>query len=469
MIKDNQRYFNRLHVAIDAAVICLSYVLAYIFKFVILLDPPGLSFSQYCVALLFIVPLFLILYLAFNLYTSKRVQGRRLEGGNIIKANALGILIIMAAFFLLREYNGYASDYARSLLFYFGTINVLLEAYVRNLIRMILRKIRRSGFNLRHIIFVGYSSAAEAFIDRIYANPQWGYRVKGILDDNKEIGYTYKGVAILGTTDELETILENNRLDEIALTLGLQEYYKLKRIVAICEKSGVHTKFVPDYNDIIPTRPYTEDLIGLPVVNIRHVPLTNTFNMVCKRAMDIVGSVFAIIIFSPVMLVTAVLVKTTSKGPLIYKQERVGLHNQTFQMYKFRSMEVQSAKSEKKAWTVRNDPRVTYIGKIIRRTSIDELPQLFNILKGDMSLVGPRPERPFFVEKFREEIPRYMVKHQVRPGLTGWAQVNGYRGDTSIKKRIEYDLYYIENWTMGLDIKILFLTFFKGFVNKNAY
>ena len=191
--------------------------------------------------------------------------------------------------------------------------------------------------------------------------------------------------------------------------------------------------------------------------------------MDCKRTMDIIGAIIAIIIFSPVMLVTAILVKTTSKGPLIYKQERVGLHNQIFQMYKFRSMEVQSPKAERKAWTVRNDPRVTKVGKIIRRTSIDELPQLFNILKGDMSLVGPRPERPFFVEKFREEIPRYMVKHQVRPGLTGWAQVNGYRGDTSIKKRIEYDLYYIENWTLGLDIKILFLTFFKGFVNKNAY
>ena len=274
---------------------------------------------------------------------------------------------------------------------------------------------------------------------------------------------------VLGTTEELEQILENNRLDEIAITLALREYYKLKRIVAICEKSGVHTKFVPDYNDIIPTRPYTEDLLGLPVVNIRHVPLTNTFNMVCKRTVDIVGAVVAIILFSPVMLVTAILVKTTSKGPLIYKQERVGLHNQTFQMYKFRSMEVQSEKSEKRAWTVRNDPRVTTVGRIIRKTSIDELPQLFNILKGDMSLVGPRPERPFFVEKFREEIPRYMIKHQVRPGLTGWAQVNGFRGDTSIKKRIEYDLYYIENWTMGLDFKILFLTFFKGFVNKNAY
>ena len=469
MIKDNQRYFNRLHVVIDAVVICIAYVLAWIYKFLILKDQRGLTLAQYCVALIGIITLYLMLYLACNLYTSKRVQGRRLEGGNIVKANTIGILIVMAAFFPLRDVIEPIKYYSRWMLAYFYVINIVLEIIARNLIRWCLRKIRRKGFNLRHLIFVGYSGAAEAFIDRILANPQWGYKISGILDDNKEPGYTYKGIAVLGSTDELEKILENNRLDEIALTLALREYYKLKRIVAICEKSGVHTKFVPDYNDIIPTRPYTEDLLGLPVVNIRHVPLTNSFNMICKRAMDIVGAIVAIIIFSPVMLVTAVLVKTTSKGPLIYKQERVGLHNQTFQMYKFRSMEVQSAKSEKRAWTVRDDPRVTKVGRVIRKTSIDELPQLFNILKGDMSLVGPRPERPFFVEKFREEIPRYMVKHQVRPGLTGWAQVNGYRGDTSIKKRIEYDLYYIENWTMGLDIKILFLTFFKGFVNKNAY
>ena len=469
MIKDNQRYFNRLHVVIDAVVICIAYVLAWIYKFLILKDQRGLTLAQYCVALIGIIPLYLMLYLACNLYTSKRVQGRRLEGGNIVKANTIGILIVMAAFFPLRDVIEPIKYYSRWMLAYFYVINIVLEIIARNLIRWCLRKIRRKGFNLRHLIFVGYSGAAEAFIDRILANPQWGYKISGILDDNKEPGYTYKGIAVLGSTDELEKILENNRLDEIALTLALREYYKLKRIVAICEKSGVHTKFVPDYNDIIPTRPYTEDLLGLPVVNIRHVPLTNSFNMICKRAMDIVGAIVAIIIFSPVMLVTAVLVKTTSKGPLIYKQERVGLHNQTFQMYKFRSMEVQSAKSEKRAWTVRDDPSVTKVGRVIRKTSIDELPQLFNILKGDMSLVGPRPERPFFVEKFREEIPRYMVKHQVRPGLTGWAQVNGYRGDTSIKKRIEYDLYYIENWTMGLDIKILFLTFFKGFVNKNAY
>jgi len=199
------------------------------------------------------------------------------------------------------------------------------------------------------------------------------------------------------------------------------------------------------------------------------VPLSNTFNAMLKRIVDIFGAFVAIILFSPVMLFSCIMIKLTSPGPLIYRQTRVGLHNKPFEMYKFRSMEVQTEEKEKKAWTVKNDPRVTGFGKFMRHTSIDELPQLFNILKGDMSLVGPRPERPFFVEKFREEIPRYMVKHQVRPGLTGWAQVNGYRGDTSIRKRIDCDLYYIENWTLGLDFKILFLTFFKGFVNKNAY
>ena len=197
--------------------------------------------------------------------------------------------------------------------------------------------------------------------------------------------------------------------------------------------------------------------------------ISNTFNMMVKRCMDVCGSLAAIVVFSPVMLLMVLLIKLTSPGPLIFKQERVGLHNRPFQMYKFRSMEVQKERDEQKCWTVKNDPRVTGIGKFMRKTSIDELPQLFNVLKGDMSLVGPRPERPQFVEKFREEIPRYMVKHQVRPGMTGWAQINGYRGDTSIRKRIEYDLYYIENWTVGLDLKILFLTCFKGFINKNAY
>ena len=289
------------------------------------------------------------------------------------------------------------------------------------------------------------------------------------MADNKPEGEEYRGIKILGGTDKLAEILPQNQLDEIVITLGLAEYHKLGRIVNMCEKSGVHTKFVPDYNNIIPTKPYTEDLMGMPVINIRRVPLNNMLNAVAKRCVDIFGALVAIILFSPVMLVTSIIIKVTSPGPLIFKQERIGKHNRPFYMYKFRSMVVQDEKDEKKGWTTKNDPRVTPIGRFIRKTSIDELPQLFNILIGDMSLVGPRPERPQFVEKFKEEIPRYMIKHQVRPGLTGWAQVNGYRGDTSIQKRIEFDLYYIENWTMGFDFKIIFLTFFKGFINRNAY
>ena len=345
----------------------------------------------------------------------------------------------------------------------------ILEEIERLFIRAILRSVRKKGYNLKHILLVGYSKAAEQYIDRIKQNPQWGYDVQGILDDNIARGTVYKGVKVIGSTGNLEYILPENKLDEIAITLGLEEYYKLNKIVAECEKSGVHTKFIPDYGNIIPTRPYTEDLLGLPVINIRYVPLSNTFNALIKRLTDIIGAVICIIIFSPVMLVSAILVKTTSKGPLIFKQERVGLHNKPFQMYKFRTMYVQTEEEERKGWTQKNDPRVTSVGRFLRKTSLDEFPQLFNVLKGDMSLVGPRPERPQYVEKFREEIPRYMIKHQVRPGMTGWAQVNGYRGDTSIRKRIEHDLYYIENWTLGLDIKILFLTVFKGFINKNAY
>ena len=452
---------------IDAVVLALSYFLAWMIRFVGPMSATAVrtrSFQQYMLMLIFIIPVYLLLYQAFTLYTPMRMQGRRLVLANIVKANSLGLLILMFTFYMIDE-----GDFSRSTYIMFYLINIVLQWGTRMLIFALLRDMREKGMNQTQMICVGYSRAAEEYIDRVLANPQWGYVIRGILDDNVPAGTAYRGIKVLGRIANLTVILPENRLDEIAITLGLSEYYRLEEIVALCEKSGVHTKFIPDYNKIIPTKPYTEDILGLPVINIRYVPLNNTFNAMVKRAMDIVGSIAGIIVTSPIMLLMCLLIKLTSPGPLIYKQERVGLHNQNFWMYKFRSMEVQPESEEKKAWTVKNDPRVTGIGKFMRHTSIDELPQLFNILKGDMSLVGPRPERPFFVEKFREEIPRYMVKHQVRPGLTGWAQVKGYRGDTSIRKRIECDLYYIENWSVGFDIKIIFLTFFKGFVNKNAY
>lgn len=450
----------------DGIVIIVSYLLAW-YIMVRSVDTPEVGVlppEVYMGVLLVIVPFLLLLYYACNLYTPKRVQGRRLEGSNILKANTICGLTLMAALFWFKQ-----GDVSRIVLGVFLPLNVTLTVIERNVVRMVLMNARRIGLNQKYVLLVGYSRAAEEYIDRIVQNPQWGYKILGILDDNVATGTLYKNVEVLGFTESLSYILEGNHPDEIAITLGLNEYDKLEHIVAMCEKSGVHTKFIPDYSKIIPTKPYTEDLLGLPVVNIRHVPLTNTFNMMIKRVFDLVGASVCIVLFSPVMLITAILIKLTSDGPLIFTQERVGLHNRPFKMYKFRSMEVQSKQEEKAGWTTKNDPRVTGIGKFIRKTSIDELPQLFNVLKGEMSLIGPRPERPQFVEKFREEIPRYMVKHQVRPGMTGWAQVNGYRGNTSIKKRIDYDLYYIENWTMGLDIKILFLTVFKGFVNKNAY
>ena len=338
MIKDNQKYFNRLHILIDAAVIAASYWFAWFLKFEtgIFESVRSLSFQYYMTALLLIVPMYLILYSAFNLYTPKRVQGRRLELANIVKANTLGLFILIGILYLLK-----IIDFSRSMLVIFFFVNIAAEETVRMMIRIVLRDMRRKGLNQKHIVLVGYSRAAEEYIDRILANPQWGYTVRGILDDSVEAGTDYRGIKVLGRIDNLMIILPQNRLDEIAITLGLNDYSRLEEIVALCEKSGVHTKFIPDYNNIIPTKPYTEDLLGLPVINIRYVPLSNTFPSLVKRTMDIFGSIAAIVLFSPVMLLCAALVKLTSPGPVLYKQVRVGLHNRNFEMFKFRSMEVQ--------------------------------------------------------------------------------------------------------------------------------
>ena len=468
MIKENQKRLNRLHILLDALVIFISYLIAYLIMYYNDDAILALSAQVYFSALVIIIPGFLILYEFFELYTPKRISGRRSEIENIFKANSIGFLIFTLTLYLGGK-NMNMHHFSRRLVIIFYILTNVLMVFERSFIRSFLMSIRTKGYNQKHILLIGYSRAAEGYIDRVKQNPEWGYNIRGILDDHKERGYCYNGVKVIGTIANLHMILEMNVLDEIAITLSIKEYEHLEAIVNDCEKSGVHTKFIPDYNNFIPTIPYIEDLQGLPVINIRHVPLTELHNAYIKRIVDIFGALFGIILFSPVMLITAILVKLTDGGPIIYSQERVGLHNKPFKMYKFRSMSVQKPSEEKSKWTTPNDPRVTAVGRFIRKTSIDETPQFFNVLKGNMSLVGPRPERPFYVEKFREEIPHYMIKHQVRPGLTGWAQVNGFRGDTSIQKRIDHDLYYIENWTLGFDFKIMFLTIFKGFINKNAY
>lgn len=472
MIKDNQKRLNRMHVLLDILVTVVAYALAWFIVIsgkVLPLDEGVLKPQVYFMALIFIVPIYLILYASFHLYVPKRIQGRRSELANICKANVIGLMLFTFVLFGLRRFVSHLSYFSTKMILAFFAANIILLEAERISIRIFLCSLRTNGYNQKHVLLIGYSRAAEGFIDRVSVNPEWGYHVQGILDDHRPAGFAYKKVQVLGPTNHLEDFLASNTLDEIAITLSIKEYSNLEQIVAACEKSGVHTKFIPDYNNIIPTIPYMEDLQGLPVIHIRHVPLTGVFNATMKRIVDLAGALFGLIVFSPLMLVTALLIKITSPGPVLFSQERIGLHNRPFKMYKFRSMEVQDPGRERSQWTTPHDPRVTPVGRFIRKTSIDEMPQFFNVLIGDMSLVGPRPERPLFVEKFKEEIPRYMIKHQVRPGLTGWAQVNGYRGDTSITKRIEHDLYYIENWSLGFDFKIMFLTVFKGFINKNAY
>lgn len=475
MIRENQKLLNLFHVIIDAIIIAASFILSYILRFDDMgflvthhIIPASIGYVKplrdYVNMLVFLIPCYLIIYNLCDLYNPKRTSGRRAELFGLIKANFLGIIYCVAVLFFIKQQN-----YARLFLVMFAVMNLMIDFFFRMCINMILRKMRKNGKNLKHILLVGYSRTAEGYIDRLRVHPDWGYYVHGILDDTKKTGTTYKNISIIGNTNMLEDLLSTNAYDEIVITLSIDEYSKLERIVSTCEKCGVHTKFIPDYNHVIPTKPYTEDLDGLPVIHIRHVPLSSSLNNAVKRLIDVFGSLFGLIVLAIPMGIVALLIKLTSPGPLIFKQTRIGLHNKEFQMYKFRSMRVQEASEEKKAWTTANDPRVTPIGRFMRKTNIDELPQLVNVLLGDMSLVGPRPERPFFVNEFKEKIPRYMIKHQVRPGMTGWAQVNGYRGDTSITKRIDCDLYYVENWSLWLDFKILFLTFFGRKVNENAY
>ena len=473
-MKDTQAAINRLHIIIDGILIIGAYMLSFplrfyvfpsVFKFMAL--APGerfYTFFRYVINLIPLVPGYLIIYNLCGLYKPRRTHKTFKTIGSLIEANLLGIFYFSFIIFIQKQ-----SDVSRWFYLIFGVINVSFGMIYRLLSSRIFSLLRKKGKNLRHVLLVGFSPSAQGYIDRVRANPEWGYRIYGILDDDPDGAVRECGINVRGTTDDLESILGENSIDEIIVTLSVEEYSKLAGIVRICEKTGVHTKFIPDYNNIVSSVPALEDLGGLPVINIRNVPLSNFFNASVKRVCDIIFGSISFLVFAIPMGVIALLIKLTSKGPVIYSQVRVGLSGKEFRMYKFRSMRVQDEESEKKEWTTRSDDRVTGIGRIIRKTSLDELPQLFNVLKGDMSLVGPRPERPQFVEQFKEKIPRYMIKHQVRPGMTGWAQINGFRGDTSIRGRIDHDLYYIENWSIWLDLKILFLTIFKGFINKNAY
>lgn len=465
MIRENQKYFNRLQVFLDLTIILFSFLIAYYIRFYQMEGGiQAITFEQNLRPILLSMPMYFILYNIFDLYSARRTKPLHIEISSIVKTNIFSAILIMVGLFIFK-----IVDYSRLTLMFFFIINTISTISVRLLIRILLKKYRRKGYNLKHCLVVGTTDSSALFIDKVHKNPHWGYNILGIISNLDTPSKRFKGYSVLGVIDHLESILSQKFVDIVIVGVSGSNLAELSSILQICEKSGVKTQIIPYYHKYIPAKPYMDDLDGLPVIDVRHVPLDNVFKNFFKRSFDIIFALVALIITSPVLLFAAMMTKLSSPGPIIYKQERVGLNRKNFNMYKFRSMRVQTTEEEKDKWTTQHDPRKTKWGAFMRRTSIDELPQFFNVLKGDMSVVGPRPERPYFVDQFKETIPRYMIKHQVRPGITGWAQVCGYRGDTSIKKRIEHDLYYIENWTFSFDLKLIILTVFKGFINKNAY
>lgn len=449
MIRENQQLLNQFNVFTDAVAVFLAMLVSYWLRFSLFRGVKGLPFNYYVWLGVVAAALTLVVFAVAGLYESFRAVRFHVEAGRVAVLELLVALIIMAAMFVLRL--GETSRW--SVVFFYGIATLLLLGK-RVCIRLLLRRYRAMGYNQKRVLLVGHGESAEAYVKRVANDRNLGYQVLGYVADNRKWGK----LPYCGTYGQLEEIFRREKPDEVVVALPTEEGRWMKKIINACEKDGTKLSVVPSYVKYMPANPQVDSVNGLPLINLRRVPLDNVGNAFIKRTADIVCALLLIVLTSPLMLIAAIGVKLSSPGPVIFKQERVGKDKKPFYMYKFRSMKVNS--SQNTGWSKNEDNRKTWFGSLIRKCSVDELPQFFNVLKGDMSLVGPRPELPYFVEQFREEIPRYMVKHQVRPGITGWAQVNGFRGDTSISKRIEYDLYYIENWSPAFDLRILLMTVF---------
>lgn len=461
MIKENQRLLNRLHVLSDGAILYLSLPAAFWIRFYLL--PGGVitvPLPQYLALGTILSAVQLFAYAAFGLYQSQRSIRLRRELERLWLAGTL-VLTALLSFLFVQRY----VDFSRLTLVIWFLLSGGLLSCKRVALRRGLRYFRQQGYNQKHIIMIGGGEMARTYWDTVRADRELGYTVMGYVSAHPE--KRLDGLKWLGGYETLDRVLDNCRPDEAVCAIAPEDYGRMSEIIAACEKAGTKLSIVPFYAQYMPSNPQFDELDGIPLLNLRRIPLDNWANALCKRAMDIIGSLALIILSSPVMLACAIGVKLSSPGPVLFKQERVGRNKKPFYMYKFRSMRVNGAQNT--AWSRDHDDRRTRFGAFMRKCSLDELPQFFNVLKGDMSLVGPRPEIPFYVEKFKEDVPLYMVKHQVRPGITGWAQVNGLRGDTSIKARVEHDVYYIEHWSLFFDIEILLITVFRGkFVNTEA-
>lgn len=465
MLKTHQRFFRSLFQFTDALTVGLSWLLAYYTRFYV--EVPYWSKPQEVADLSSYLNFSLILMFVWFLslefsgaYKSWRMESIGREFFAILKASLIGFLIFVAfTHFTARE------QFSRVTMGLFFVFVILFLNFTRSGVRGLLRVFRRKGFNQRYVLIVGNTKTANLVAKKIMDRRELGLKVVGFIPVGPEHPTNLK---ILGSLEDLESIVAKNGISHLVVTLRSEDFPKLDSILTSVVDTNIDIKIIPDISQYSILGFDVEEFEGMAILNLNQSPVLG-WNAVLKRLSDIAYAAAALLLFSPVMILIGFFIKISSRGPIFYSQERMGLDGQTFKMYKFRSMRIDAEAQTGAVWAKQGDDRITWIGKIIRKTSLDELPQLFNVLVGNMSCVGPRPERPVFVEKFRKEIPGYMLRHKVKAGMTGWAQINGLRGNTSLEDRIEYDLYYISHWSLWFDLRIMLMTIFKGFVSPHAY
>lgn len=466
MLKRYHHIVGGIFRSVDALVIGLAWISAFWLRFylpLIEVTKGFPDFQKYAALTPLVVILWSGTFSYLRVYQSRRMLRRTDEAYLLLKAHSVALLLFIALTFLFSEYR-----YSRGVMLYFGVLGAAALIFFRLVLRNSLREVRRRGFNLRHVVLVGESNALRPVAKSIHKFPELGLRIIGVVVHEDSTAKSIQDHPVIGRFNQLKSLVHQLAPDQILISLSRHQYADLDRILHLLKDETVDIQLIPDVHEYVTLGCQVEDFDGMPIVSINGSPLMG-WGAAAKRMTDMVLAGIALILLSPLFLVISIAIRLSSPGRVLYYQERMGIDGNTFKMLKFRSMQTNAEADTGAVWAQPDDSRRTWLGKLLRSTSIDELPQLWNVLRGDMSLVGPRPERPVFVHQFRENIPHYMLRHKVKAGITGWAQVNGWRGNTSLDQRIECDLYYIRNWSYTLDLKILFMTLWKGFINKNAY
>ena len=476
MLKRFNRLLIAFYVVSDALLGLTAFVLAYTIRFKTNLIPitkgvPPLR--QYINLLPFIAVLVPLGFHLQSLYRLRRGRSRVDDFFAVFVGSILAVVFGIVATLYVQTYiapnDTGAFQVSQAVWGLFLILNVTLAFGLRELMREVFERRWRAGLGLKRILIAGSGELGRLVADKIIEHRELGYQIVGFVDDRAEGDHLgYRGLPLLGTIEDAAQIALRESIDHLYVALPPDQHLRMIDLIESTSRECIDVKVVPDLLQVIALRARLEDLDGVPVINVNDVPLQG-FNSAVKRGIDIAISALALAVFTIPLALVAALVRLTSKGPVFYHQERMGLDGKSFTIVKFRSMSHDAERETGPVWAQHNDPRVTAFGRFLRRSNIDELPQLWNVLRGDMSIVGPRPERPHFVAQFKHRIPQYMLRHKVKAGLTGWAQVNGWRGNTPVEKRIEYDLYYIENWSVRLDLKIMWLTLTKSFFHKHAY